>query len=1577
MTVKQASAGSRSSFASRFLSRGVHERKAGRSRSRRGVNRLELLEDRLLLTADSVTVSAILGNAAGNPISGGINVYYTDASTGLSAAMGLSSSNSYSATISVQDGTTVSWDTLSSGSGLSEQWSTIFPPQTITGSTTITLPFYDQYYETFGVSTATGGTPMSASNDVTIATTTYGQPGSLTAYDNSNATGWVDNGSSVFFAAQSSNSTSTQRWQYDAAGNTASLPVTSATTLSETYYNQYQETLQATTAPGGTLMSSSNYITAAYKQFGGSSTSKIYDGANATVWIDAANSATVSFGALSYLSSSSERWAYDAVGTLPSFIPNLSTTFPAIYYNQYYQKFDATTAFGGSPMSSGNYVTVSYNSFGSPFALNTYDGATPADWVDSSASPTISYSAQSSGTTASDRWQYDAAGDAPSYIPGSSSTFDPAYYNQVSDTFQATTAAGGTPMSSSNSVQVTYVQFAMPLSQSIYDGTNGFAYVDVGSAVLFSAQSSGSNSTERWQSTQTSFTGSSTTLSDTYYNQFLDTLAATTASGGTAMSVSNYVTASYNQLGVPNTSQLYDTLSPSVWIDAASTPTVTFSPASSNSTSTDRWQSNAAGTSPSFTPNQATTFPATYFEQFYVSFGANTSGLTLMSSSNSVNASYVQFGQFVPSPTPLYDSTTFSDWVDANSSISFSPFSSGTNATERWQANSAGTSPVYTASSATAYAPTYYDQYFEQFAATTAPGGTSMSSSNDITASYPQFGQTNTLSLYDGTTGSDWVDTSTSPTVSFSSQSSGSNSYQRWVNNAALLSPNFSPGVATVFTAQYYDQYHDRFQASTMSGGTAMSSSNDIVASFSAFGTPATVSLYDNYNPLVYVDASTLPTVSFSPVSTGSVASERWQYDAAGDSPSFTPDMLSTFSATYYNQDLLSITGSPAPHGTPGSIGTTFGQLVANTGSSAFYDAGTLANATLSSGQVTESGVAYTFTGWSGGATGSAIVSSDLTMSGPQSATANWVYTPIFSNLSAPTITFGTPTTFISGTISDGNATPLPTGYVVVHLNGVSESASIDPIMGSFSAPFDTSTLAATGLPYAISITYAGDANYSSGNGNSTLTVTPSVPVITWVPSPSTIVYGTPLSSAQLDATATTPSDTPLPGTFYYAQPVGTILNAGDQTLNAVFVPTDSADYTPVSTSAGLTVQKATPTINVFPYMVTYNGATQTATGTATGIGGVTLAGLDLSATVHTNAGDYSGDPWTFTDTTGNYLSENGTITDVIGKAALTITASNAGKTYGSTWVPGPNAYVVSGLVGGDTVSGVTLNSPGAGSQVNVGNYPITASNAAGTGLGNYNIQYQPGVLQVNPAPTSVTFTTPSGSSVFGQNLPIFVQAASDAPGTPTPTGTVVFLVDGVTMASAPVNAMGQVAFDATLMNAGVHVLTAVFHAGPNFVNDSSVPMSWVVNQSSTSTGISISPIRNYGGKIVAVLLTADVGAVAPGAGQTSGVVTFYKANGMQVGSGLVNNGTATYRVGINQALRKSYWAKYNGDVNFLTSESSKVHVTAASLRASVVRLRSAAELSHQPHVMAASSRASLAERILGVMPTFFHKKRG
>uniref|UniRef100_UPI003BA62DEE MBG domain-containing protein n=1 Tax=Niveispirillum sp. TaxID=1917217 RepID=UPI003BA62DEE len=178
---------------------------------------------------------------------------------------------------------------------------------------------------------------------------------------------------------------------------------------------------------------------------------------------------------------------------------------------------------------------------------------------------------------------------------------------------------------------------------------------------------------------------------------------------------------------------------------------------------------------------------------------------------------------------------------------------------------------------------------------------------------------------------------------------------------------------------------------------------------------------------------------------------------------------------------------------------------------------------------------------------------------------------------------------------------------------------------------------------------------------------------------------------------------------------------------------------------------------------VTASGVTKTY-GNAVSVTGYTTSGLVTgdsiaSVTLLPSGGTSVGDaPGTYTisasGATGTGLS-NYSITYVAGSlvvdpAALTITASNVTKTYGNA--VSVTGFTSSGLVNGDTLTGVTLlASGGTGTAANAGSYTISVSGAAGTGLSNYSITYTNGTLVVNPA--ALTVTASGATKTYGNAI--------------------------------------------------------------------------------------------------------------------------------------------------------------------------------------------------------------------------------
>ena len=173
----------------------------------------------------------------------------------------------------------------------------------------------------------------------------------------------------------------------------------------------------------------------------------------------------------------------------------------------------------------------------------------------------------------------------------------------------------------------------------------------------------------------------------------------------------------------------------------------------------------------------------------------------------------------------------------------------------------------------------------------------------------------------------------------------------------------------------------------------------------------------------------------------------------------------------------------------------------------------------------------------------------------------------------------------------------------------------------SGTATFATTSLNATA--HQITATYGGSTTHATSTSAAvTVTIAKATPQITW-PVPPPVSYGTALSAAQLNATAT------IAGTFTYVPAAGTILDAGPHTLSTTFRPTDTLNYNDASASVSLVVNKAAQTINwANPADIVYGtplGATQlNATVTVPGpspAGALTYspaAGTVLNAGVHT-----------------------------------------------------------------------------------------------------------------------------------------------------------------------------------------------------------------------------------------------------------------------------------------------------------------------------------------------------------------------
>jgi hypothetical protein len=161
-------------------------------------------------------------------------------------------------------------------------------------------------------------------------------------------------------------------------------------------------------------------------------------------------------------------------------------------------------------------------------------------------------------------------------------------------------------------------------------------------------------------------------------------------------------------------------------------------------------------------------------------------------------------------------------------------------------------------------------------------------------------------------------------------------------------------------------------------------------------------------------------------------------------------------------------------------------------------------------------------------------------------------------NKATPTIAWATPAAITYGALLSSiqlNATASVPGTFVY-----SPSAGTLPSAGN-------QTLSATFTP-------TDATNYATATATVTLVVNKATPTITWG-TPTAINYGTALSSAQLNATAS------VLGTFLYSPPAGTVLTPGSQPLSVTFTPTDGTDYNTATASLTLMVLNSPVIISV------------------------------------------------------------------------------------------------------------------------------------------------------------------------------------------------------------------------------------------------------------------------------------------------------------------------------------------------------------------------------------------------------------
>ncbi|MFY8092971.1 MAG: beta strand repeat-containing protein, partial [Niveispirillum sp.] len=313
-----------------------------------------------------------------------------------------------------------------------------------------------------------------------------------------------------------------------------------------------------------------------------------------------------------------------------------------------------------------------------------------------------------------------------------------------------------------------------------------------------------------------------------------------------------------------------------------------------------------------------------------------------------------------------------------------------------------------------------------------------------------------------------------------------------------------------------------------------------------------------------------------------------------------------------------------------------------------------------------------------------------------------------------------------------------------ISLTGFTSSGLING--DSISAVSLTSTGAGTASnvgSYTISASGAtgtGLSNYSISYAEGTLVVNPAALTVT--ASGATKTYGNSINLTGFTSNGLVNGDS-VSAVSLTSTGAGTTATVGSYTISGSGATgTGLSNYSITYASGTLTVNPAALTVTASGATKTYGNALNLTGFTSNGlVNGDTVTAVSLSSSgagAAANVGSYS---IVGSAATGTGLS-NYSITYTIGTlvvdpAALTITASDATKIYGTG--AGLTGFTSNGLVNGDRVTAVSLTSGGAGTAADVGSYSIVGSAATGTGLSNYAITYTSGILVVDPAALTIT----------------------------------------------------------------------------------------------------------------------------------------------------------------------------------------------------------------------------------------------
>lgn len=306
---------------------------------------------------------------------------------------------------------------------------------------------------------------------------------------------------------------------------------------------------------------------------------------------------------------------------------------------------------------------------------------------------------------------------------------------------------------------------------------------------------------------------------------------------------------------------------------------------------------------------------------------------------------------------------------------------------------------------------------------------------------------------------------------------------------------------------------------------------------------------------------------------------------------------------------------------------------------------------------------------------------------------------------------------------------------------------------------------------------------------------------------------------------------------------------------------------------------------------------------------------------------EYSGD--------ANYLASDESLTQTVDWIASTVGLVSSQNpsivgdsiTFTATVSSAASAFVPTGSVS-FTVNGVTepsvlLDANGEATfttdQLPIGTNGIIADYDGDDMHWHSSTAFTQTVDQIGTTTALVSSQNPSNA---GEPV-VFTATVTGGPGGGTPTGSVVFEIDGLSQPAVPLNVNGRASFSADTLAPGPHTIVARYSGDADYTISEALLLQFVEVLGTTTTLVSSQNPSNAGENVT---FTATV-TTTSGASTPTGTMKFSIDGVPQAPVALNNAGQAIFStVELPDGLT-NVAADYSGDTNFTASSDSLVQV--------------------------------------------------